>query len=316
MKINNFIKSSKVAAILNAGYKSSQNVILYGAGGYGKSEMSLAFLRQIGARESQICVKSLSVGSSVDDLFGGINIKTLQDCGRIEYNLDSSIWSYPFLILEEAFDAPLRVLEALKDTLTSGYVRNGAQSYKIATKFIIVCTNRSKADLIEDESSKALMERFPLSLRVEWETHTWADYAELINCVFGEIPEMAEVLLKYMLESIKEDSSKKPPPPRTVVRMVKVMNLAGIEALQFMDGLPNIDRALNSHEELHKAQQQEIKYKKELKALVDQKRSMNGATTIEDWKEFSTKVQNTLQSFTSGFDKDRIKEDIKTLTTW
>lgn len=306
--VQGFVKSAQVAEILSAGNKSGQNVILYGAGGYGKSEMSTAFLRQIGARKEQITIKSCSVGTSVDDLFGGINMKVLQEEGRIEYNLDYSIFSTPYLILEECFDAPLRVLEALKDTLTSGWVRNGSQQYQIKTKFIIVCTNRSKEELIEDASSAALMERFPLSLKVEWDSHTWADYEELIQTVFGSIPETVEVLLKYILESIKEDSGKRPPAPRTVVRMVKVFQAAGVAGIKYMDGLPNVQRAIeNLNSEMAKA----VKVK-EFEKLISElgilKSQFGDNTPYAEIKSYLEKVD-----LLSTYNKWIKKEDIESI---
>lgn len=251
MKIKGFIKSKEVFNVLMAGNKSGQNVVLYGRGGYGKSEMSLAFLRQLGASDKEIQVKSLSVGTTTDDLFGGINVRRLKETGEIHYNLNASIFSTPYLILEEAFDAPVRVLESLKDVLTSKKVRNGNQVWEIKTKFIIVCTNRAKSEVVTDESSAALLERFPLSLEVGWKTHTLRDYQELIECVKGESSETFNTLIQYMIESIKEDESQLPPSPRTVVRMYNVLKTAGIDALRFMDGLPNIQHAIKNIDTLN-----------------------------------------------------------------
>jgi MoxR-like ATPase len=289
-----FVKSEKVEAVLTAAYKSGQNVVLYGKGGYGKSEMAVAFLRSVvNARENQICVKSLSVGTTLDDLLGGINIKELKETGCLQYNVSQSVFSAPFLILEEAFDAPVRVLEGLKDILTSGKIRNGLQTYKVQTKFIIVCTNRSKSELVEDESTAALMERFPLSYKVEWDSHSLADYQRLIKTVIcEEINEEFEALLSYILESIKEDQSKAPPCPRTVIRAYKIHKAAGVEALQFLDGLPNIERALSGVKEALKVVQKKKQLVLKLDELWDYK--ILRLSEESSWKviqEYITKVK-------------------------
>ena len=240
-----FYKSEEVFEVLEAAHLSRQNVVLYGPGGYGKSEMTAQFLRNIGARDHQVTIKALSAGTSIDDLFGGVNMKVLQDTGEIIYNVEKSIFSTPYLVLEEAFDAPVRVLESMKDVLTSKRIRNGAQSFEIKTKFIIVCTNRSKEELSEDNSSKALMERFPLSLKVHWDSHTVEDYMEMLKGVFGELPAEIESLLKYVVK-LCTDAQIDPPAPRTVVRLVTVFKTAGIRACRFMDGIYGIDKAIES----------------------------------------------------------------------
>lgn len=311
--IKGFVKSAQVAEILTAGYKSGQNVILYGPGGYGKSEMTTQFLRQIGARKDQVTVKSLSVGTSVDDLFGGINMKVLKKEGKIQYNLEDSVFSTPYLVLEEAFDAPLRVLESLKDTLTSGWVRNGAQQWKVQTKFIIVCTNRSKSELIEDESSKALMERFPLSLEVKWESHTLLDYKNLVNKVFGECPKTVSALLKYMLESISEDPSKQPPSPRTVVRMVQVFQAAGLNALKYMDGLPNIDRAIENLHEIVRIAEKRKKHAELFLSLEEEKEAFSATTSYGEIQDFTRRVQE-LRFFNDVIENNEIEKQIEQLT--
>lgn len=289
-----FVKSEKVKVVLSAAYKSGQNVVLYGKGGYGKSEMAVAFLRSVvNARENQICIKSLSVGTTLDDLLGGINIKELKETGCLQYNVSQSIFSAPFLILEEAFDAPVRVLEGLKDILTSGKIRNGLQTYKVQTKFIIVCTNRSKSELVEDESTAALMERFPLSYKVEWDSHSLADYQELIKTVTGEdVDEELEALLSYILESIKEDQSKQPPCPRTVIRACKIHKAAGMEALQFLDGLPNIERALSGVKETLKAVQKKKQLVLKLEELLSYKQGqLSEESTWKTIQEYLNRVK-------------------------
>lgn len=320
MQIKGFIKSAKVAQVLNTAHKSGENVVLYGPGGYGKSEMIQAFLRSVGARQEQITVKALSVGTTLDDLLGGINLKTLRETGEISYNVHQSIFSTPYLVLEEAFDAPVRVLEGLKDILTSKQIRNGQQLYNIKTKFIIVATNRSKKELSEDDSSKALMERFPLSLRVYWDSHNLNDYQELISKIFGEQNSTFDVLMSYMLESIEEDESKNPPAPRTVVRAFKVLKNTGVEGLRFLDGLPNIDRAIdNLAEQQEKIRQQE----KERKIVQDANIKLNEFSekhtrfddnaTLKQVKEFNQEIDIGVADVSSNLEDDKLQDELDTV---
>lgn len=241
-----FVKAESVAEILEAGFLSGQNVVLYGPPGYGKSAMAEAFFRMKGIGKEEVMVKACSIGTSKDDLFGSVKYSRLKE-GVLEYNTDYSVFSKPYLILEEGFDAPVRVLEALKDVLTSKEIRNGHQVYPIKTKFIIVCTNRSKADLVTDQSSAALMERFPLSLEVVWDTHRITDYRKLIKTVFNQSYKEVEYIINYCIQaSAKDKEETKHIAPRTVVRMCDIYSAAGIDALRFLDGIPYIDRAIEA----------------------------------------------------------------------
>lgn len=295
--IKGFIKSELVHEVLEAGRLTKQNVVLYGPGGYGKSEMSLAYLKEH-YRDKDVSVKALSVGTTVDDLLDGINIKTLKDTGEIIYNVDKSIFASKVLILEEAFDAPVRVLEGLKDILTSGKIRNGSQQWDIKTEFIVVCTNRSKDELITDASSRALMERFPLSLHVTWNTHTLSDYKELCRTVFNRENPDFTAIMSYIIESISEDESKLPPSPRTAVRMFKVLDLFGKEGLKYMDGLPNINRALEYINEYKLLEARKKEFTKRFKDLIEsKKRILETNPTLNEIKEFNKKLNNLYSSY-------------------
>lgn len=239
--INGFIKSDEVFDILEVGRRSIQHVVLYGPGGYGKSEMSVAYLKQAGIPDSDVTVKVLSVGTYLDDLLGGVNMKRLQKDGVIEYNLEHSIFNTKWLILEEAFDAPVRILESLKDILTSKTVRNGAQIWPIKTEHIIICTNRNKSSMISDASSAALMERFPLSLKVYWDTHDLTDYIQLARCV-GKYSMAFKYTITHLIDVLKENGEQ-PVPPRTAVRMMEIINNVGIDGLKYLD-IPYIDVAI------------------------------------------------------------------------
>lgn len=291
MELKGFIKSREVAEVLLTGLHSGQNVVLHGPGGYGKSEMALEFLRAIGARNEQVQVKSLSTGTLLDDLFGGVNIRALSETGELLYNVEKSVFSTPYLILEEAFDAPPRVLEGLKDVLTSGYIRNGLQSYEVKTKFIIVCTNRSKSELATDESSRALMERFPLSLRVEWDSHTLNDYRSLIETVFNHpMDDSLDAVLGYILDSIKEDESARPPAPRTVVRMHKILRAAGVRALRFLDGVPNISRAIEYLGDYAHWKRKYDEYYDEVDDLNDKIHNLGDEVTLSLLRKYNDKL--------------------------
>lgn len=162
-----FINTSGVSDVLKNALSNSMNVVLFGAGGFGKSEMCD---KLFGCPElkDRVFIKSLSEATTEEDLFGGINIKKMTETGVIEYNCENSFANKEIVVFEEIFDANPRVLAALKDTLTSKEIRNGNQRFPIQTKIIIGLTNKTYEEVIQDDSTEALTQRFPISYKLQY----------------------------------------------------------------------------------------------------------------------------------------------------
>lgn len=180
---NDFVFMDKTLSILEVGIMTRKNVVLYGAGGHGKSEITMAFLKEKGIDPYVI---TMGTGMTTDRLFGGMNIPTFESTGKIEYLVENSFMNHEYVIFEEMFDAPDFILEQLKDILSSGIFRNGTQIFPIQTKFIVCCTNRTRDEFSKNMSLKALMERFPLELNVVWDNYTDITYNKLLEAKFGE----------------------------------------------------------------------------------------------------------------------------------
>ena len=153
------------------GLSLGENVMLYGRGGHNKSEGTLQVLKFLKSNKIINCdpyVKSLGDGTTVEDLFGGVKMKQALEEGTIEYNVENSFMNHEIVIFEECFDAPPQVLLALKDIMTSKQFRNGTQTFNVKTKCIIALTNKSKKEIITDDSIEALAQRFSITSLVEW----------------------------------------------------------------------------------------------------------------------------------------------------
>lgn len=192
-----FINTSEISELLQHALKEEMNMIIYGRGGFGKSEMC-SELFDITELKNKVFIKSLSEATTEEDLFGGINIKKMTDTGIIEYNCEQSFASKEIVIFEEIFDANPRVLCALKDALTAKEIRNGNQRYPMKTKIIIGLTNKSMDDIISDNSVEALTQRFPISYKLDypvtscdvialikkrWENYPLKKIAAIIDCI-------------------------------------------------------------------------------------------------------------------------------------
>jgi hypothetical protein len=222
-----FVYMDKAYSILNVGFQTNKNVVLYGAGGHGKSEVTLDFLQSKGIIPYII---TMGTGMTTDRLFGGLDIPTFEKTGKIEYLVDNSFMNHEYVVFEEMFDAPDFILEQLKDILSSGVFRNGTQIFPINTKFIICCTNRTRDEFSKNMSLKALMERFPLELNVIWDNYTEITYNKLLESKFGE--DNVDPVIPYLLQEYAKNGITIS--PRVAVTAYSVYDQCGPESLTFI----------------------------------------------------------------------------------
>ena len=77
-----FIRSEKIARILALAVESGKNVLLWGPGGHGKSEMVESALAQV-ASEDEIFVQSFGEGMDEATLWGGLDFHALEGLGGL-----------------------------------------------------------------------------------------------------------------------------------------------------------------------------------------------------------------------------------------
>jgi len=225
--VKNFVFMEKTVNLLDIGMQVNKNVILYGPGGHGKSELTLAYFAENGITPYVI---TMGTGMTTDRLFGGLDIPTFNATGKIEYLVENSFMNAEYVIFEELFDAPDFILEQLKDILSSGIFRNGTQIVPIKTKFIVCCTNRTREEFSKNMSLKALMERFPLEQNVIWYNYTDISYNKLLESKFGEgnvDPVIPYILQEYAKNSIVIS-------PRVAVIAYTVFDTCGPTGLQYI----------------------------------------------------------------------------------
>jgi hypothetical protein len=226
-----FIYTDGIAEILASAIYSGQNVILYGPGGHGKSEMVEAVLEGLGLWDradpinSQTLIQSFGEGLTEDALWGGIDFKRLNSPTDPDmvFNVENSFLKYPVAVFEELFDAPAFCLLPLKHTIQAGFLAKSGRSYPMNTKLIIACTNRDPAD-IEDmgETYRALLERFVLRQEVAWPSYTADKYYALLLTHKGLIMHKNErdVLCQLMADC---QTSGHLISPRTAMKAVDIL---------------------------------------------------------------------------------------------
>jgi hypothetical protein len=182
-----FVFVEDVSRILALAFQGKKNVIIFGPGGHAKSEMVTEALRGLGW-ENDSFTQFFGEGMDEARLFGGLNFRKLEEDKILEYYPERSFLNHRIAVFEELFDAPASVLLALKDTLTAGELRNGAQRFKMKTEVVIVLTNREPNEISElGAAAHALTERFPLQLSLRWKNYSAGSYLAMFEKVSSRL---------------------------------------------------------------------------------------------------------------------------------
>jgi hypothetical protein len=258
-----FAYSEDVVEMLYTAMRCGEHCVMFGPGGHGKSEMSIEFFKALGInqatkkatkksvedvedeeikeikenKEPTLFVQVLGPGTTIEKLFGGIDMELFRTPGKIQYLVEESFMNHEYVIFEEAFDAPPYVLSTLKDILTSKVFRDGEFQFPIKTKMIVINTNHSRAEIANDLSIKALMERFPLELEVKWQAYHEGNYMNMFNLLFGSSTEVKNynTVAKLCGTLYSEGITIS---PRTAVKMAKIYSTVGAAGLKYIAEVP------------------------------------------------------------------------------
>lgn len=256
-----FVYMKEVHNILTVAMHTEENVILYGPGGYGKSEYTTAFLAEEGIDPYIITMGS---GMTTDRLFGGTDLEKFDKTGKIEFLVENSFMNHEYVIFEELFDAPDFILEQLKDILSSKIFRNGNQIFRIKTRVIFCCTNRTRSEFAKDASLKALMERFPLEKEVKWKSFGDINYKELLETKFGH----ADPFLCYLFSQYSANNVQIS--PRIAVKTAKIVNATNYDSLMFIAEFAQNPTLLRNTKKSFESKIKLNEYGKEFQKIVKQ----------------------------------------------
>lgn len=236
-----FINQEKAIEALYYSYTTQNNIILYGEGGYGKSQLIKEFFKLI---KVQLNILQCDISTTTDKLLGPINLKKWKEESIYETNFEGSLFVQPgVLVLEEFMDVPPAIASALKDVLQEGGYRRGPDFIPSNITSVIITGNKSPKSVALTDSLKALyLDRFIYHVNVTWPTHTIENYIDLFQFHFKEDDMTEEIDL------LAEICSEFTITPRMALEAYRLHKVGGFKRVQAMHVLKNTDltKILNS----------------------------------------------------------------------
>lgn len=218
----NFVKCDEFAEVIHMAIHAGDNAIIYGDGGYGKSDMMRYLLKEAGVYDD-VFISSFGEDSTESQLWGEVNYKMLAAGEGFVYRTEDSFINKEFAVMEELLDAPVNTLLALKDCLEAKELRKGVQRVEMKTQCIIAFTNKSPQEVEEmGEYARALMSRFRIEYQHGWRTHEYDDYKELLTKRFPSGDSKTIDLASQVFEIL---SRRKNVSPRIAIAGCKFMLL-------------------------------------------------------------------------------------------
>lgn len=244
-----FIYFEEVAEVLAVALTARKNCILWGPSGHGKSAMVARVTQGLGL-ESETFVQSFGEGLDEAALWGGLDFGKLEGEKVLEYFPERSFLARRIAVFEEIFDAPVSVLLSMKDAMTSGALRKGAQVFPMMTQVIIGLTNREPAELAEmGPAAAALVERFPLQLRVCWPSYKAGDFLAMYEKVPSALNGFTSVLAEVIAKAVADGNIVSPRTAmhardavlgRATARGAEGVGKEDLAALRFVPGLEKL----------------------------------------------------------------------------
>ena len=171
--------SQKVAIdILFRNILSGQNTILYGKGGYGKSQLAKIICNKLNIPYITVqCYKDMPVEAFV----GSLDMTKFSRESKYRVNFKDSPFMYKgVLILEEFMDVDPDITSAIKDIIEEKGYRDRDTFTPHNIQAIIAIGNTPPEEVATTSSARALyFDRFISHVNMEWEIATPNEYLEL-----------------------------------------------------------------------------------------------------------------------------------------
>jgi len=246
-----FVFADHVVQALTVGLTCKKNILLYGTGGHAKSQICKAVIDQFYTSD-QIFKQQFGIASNLEAILGSMVPETYMKTGKRVYDHSESFMEFPCFVAEEILDAPFKVLEQLKDIMTSGRYCPRKVCYKSRNEVIIGCTNvdpfdwASKGTPSEQSSKKAFLDRFQVIVKVEWENYGEMEYKKLFDTVKPGNGAKLAVLATICSRSVKAGKFIS---PRTAIHLSDMYMAMGLEGISYSEIPPAVLAEIKADEE-------------------------------------------------------------------
>ena len=288
-----FINTDTFANVMELAIVSGIPIMIYGKGGYGKTEMIKAVFDHIDGSSAMLECDPETTASLIK---GGAIARTTktdkEDITLAHYNVGASILRNHAFFYEEMLDASFQALSVLKAIITNKQLTLNGEVVDSINKLLVAATNVNPYDRIEQlppseaNSYDAFLQRF-IIVRHEWDSHDNSDYNRLLRASVVENKDTSKISiakidesrssreevkldkeLQGILCSLAEKSANEgriisPRMFKWTIRMIKSQaqlsdkSTATIEQLNVLNYLPSWDQSLLSNLE-EEIQQQKI----------------------------------------------------------
>jgi hypothetical protein len=230
-----FVQHESTTKTIYAALASGENSILFGPGGFGKSELVKSIIKYYNI---PVIYKVGYPGMTSEELFGIPNIKKLLEESKFETAFENSVFSKPgILVLEEIFDADAEITSSLKDILSEKGMRESSKFKESLISSVILVGNKSPEDVSINDSIKAFfLERFPFRKEVIWSSFNMENYLEYFTVffdsdVFNKNKDVLELLAKICCNSDSLVS------PRLASKAANTVIQLGLDFLPTINGI-------------------------------------------------------------------------------
>lgn len=212
------------------GYEPSNSFYIYGSPGYGKSQLIdlfIEFMRLEGviAEGEEVFRLNFHKEMTADSIIGPLDMELFNKEGKFTKKVEEGFGAYRFAFFAEMSDASTDTLAYLKETLTSGTIKDGSRIYKINTCMVVADTNVNPDEFSYSETTAAITKRFPIKHLMTWPSHKVEDYYEGLkrSSRNKELSSFGAVAA-HAAEYVNAKNPKRPPiDPRTVGKLESVM---------------------------------------------------------------------------------------------
>lgn len=206
-----FLQMDQEARIIAVSMKAGMEIVLYGASGYGKSDLVRFIIQHLGLND-YTSFFDFGASTTEADLYGGLDIKKFKDESEMRYRTNESFMQFPVAVFEEALDGSNeKVLHSLRSLFTSGIFTKNGKDELVRTGLIFICTNRDPNEFAnESDASGAFLSRFPVRCKIKWKSHESQDYFNLLSKRFPEVDEDSISFMSDVYAKVSTSNNRGP----------------------------------------------------------------------------------------------------------